>query len=94
MNNTIKALIPALIAHLGLFLMAKFRVGQDLSLIVIVGILMVGGFLSAKYITDSIKQRNVDRSPFLTLGVGLIVLIIYVLTFLFSGCLLAVTMGL
>ena len=95
MSKTIIALLPAIAAQIAWFLMSKTsQVRQNIWFIVIVALLLVGGILSAKYITNYLRQSNVDRSPVIMTLTSLMIIIIYVAIFFFTGCTVSVMIGL
>ena len=93
MKKTFIALLPAILAHILLLAIAKLGLDHILWLAFAVLLFLIGGALTAKYVTDAIKSKNVDRSPILMMFIGLIVAILYVIIFMFTGCLFAVTQG-
>lgn len=75
------ALLPAIFVHVSRFILSWARFDQGWWEYLFLLILIIGGFISAKYITDWMKEKNVDRSFSMTAILGSIVIICYVAVF-------------
>lgn len=88
MNKTILALIPALIVQIGGFFMVKSN--NVFWLWLLIAILAVGGILSAVFVCDYIKKAKPEKSGLFRGVIGFLIFAGYIVTFFFTGCLLAV----
>lgn len=93
MGKTIIALLPAIAAHIAWFLISLTSMRQELWFVVIVVLLIFGGILSARYLTGYLRNSNVDRNPVLMVFISIMIVILYVVIFFFTGCTFSVMMG-
>lgn len=89
MTKIIIALLPAIGAHLAVYRMDKHTLDQDIWFVVIAACLILGGILSAIFITRAIHRDNVERNTLLVSAIGVVTFIVYVALFSITMVVLA-----
>lgn len=89
MGKTVLALLPAGIAFTVAILVKDAQENQQFWFWLIIGLLLTGGILSAMFINGAMSAKNPDRGTVLKGFIFIAVVVAYVVTFFFTGCLVA-----
>ena len=90
LTKTIVALLPAVAAHVLAFLVRDSLQNSELWLGLAIGLLVLGGILSATFLVGAMFRNKTGTSNNIFAVILFIVIVLgYVATFFFTGCLLA-----
>ena len=90
LTKTIIALLPAAAVHALAFFLRDSSLNEELMLVLIIGLLVLGGILAATFLVGAMF-KNKEGNMVLPVILFIVFLVGYVATFFFTGCLVAVS---
>ena len=89
MKRTFLALLPAILAHIAAFVLAKIKFDEPFVIWILIGMILIGAGISANYVTGYMQRRNENKA--LSIIIGIIIFVSYSAAFIFTGCLVVLT---